>query len=340
MKLVITGPLGHIGSRLLRTIPADRFSEIVLIDDLSTQRYCSLFDLPRGAPMRFVEADILTADLQRELDGAEVVIHLAALTDAMNSHGHRERVMEVNVRGTERVARACAEVGAGCVFVSTTSVYGTSASRVDEHCSPNELRPQSPYAESKLAAERLLADLGASVGLRFAILRLGTIFGWSIGMRFHTAINKFVWQACTGRPLTVWTTAMHQLRPYLHLDDAVRALWFMSAPERWDGEVYNVLTANASVARILEILRTHVPGLETTFVDSPIMNQLSFEVSDARFRALGFGYGGTLEGGITRTVEHLASLTAHASGPVIRHSSESGNPFLGLGQHGFPRARE
>ncbi|MDB4912722.1 MAG: nucleoside-diphosphate sugar epimerase, partial [Gemmatimonadetes bacterium] len=221
MKLVVTGPLGHIGSRLIRTIPADRFSEIVLVDDLSTQRFCSLFDLPGKIPIRFVEADICTADLARDVAGAEVVIHLAGLTDAMSSEAHRDRVMEVNVRGTERVARACAEAGAGFVFVSTTSVYGTQAGLVDEDCSQDELRPQSAYAESKLLAERALAEIGAGTGLRFVILRLGTIFGWSIGMRFHTAINRFVWQACTGRPVTVWTTAMNQLRPYLHLDDAV-----------------------------------------------------------------------------------------------------------------------
>ena len=310
MKLVITGPLGHIGSRLIRTIPEGRFTEVVLIDDLSTQRYCSLFDLPTAVPIRFVEADILDADLEREFDGAQVVIHLAALTDAMNSLSHRERVMDVNVRGTERVARACAAVGAACVFVSTTSVYGTQAASIDEHCSADELRPQSPYAESKLAAERLLGELGASEGLRFGILRLGTIFGWSIGMRFHTAINKFVWQACTGRPVTVWTTAMQQLRPYLHLDDAVRALWFMSEPDRLDGAVYNVLTANASVADIIDVVRRHVPALKATLVDSPIMNQLSFAVSAERFGRLGFRYEHTLEEGIARTVERLAGLRA------------------------------
>src|ERR1700704_5984440 len=66
-------------------------------------------------------------------------------------------------------------------------------------------------------------------GLRCVIFRFGTIAGASIGMRFHTAVNKFAWQACLGIPITVWRTALHQKRPYLSLRDAVRALAFVLA---------------------------------------------------------------------------------------------------------------
>ena len=64
MKILVTGALGHIGSRLVRELP---FSfprvEIVMVDNLSTQRYCSLFNLPKEGNYRFVEADITKIDL-------------------------------------------------------------------------------------------------------------------------------------------------------------------------------------------------------------------------------------------------------------------------------------
>src|SRR3990170_2683461 len=64
MKIVVTGGLGHIGSRLIRDIPGEfPDTEIVILDNLSTQRYCSLFHLPTGERYRFMESDILTADL-------------------------------------------------------------------------------------------------------------------------------------------------------------------------------------------------------------------------------------------------------------------------------------
>lgn len=308
MKLVVTGALGHIGSRLIRSVRAGRFSEIVLVDDLSTQRYSSLFDLPTTAPVRFVETDISAAGIEREIARGDIVIHLAAITNATQSFTQRERVEQVNLAGTERVARACATAGASLVFPSTTSVYGTQAKVVDEDCAESELRPQSPYAESKLGAERLLSELGRTEGLNFVTLRFGTIFGTSPGMRFHTAINKFVWQACTGQPLTVWETAREQVRPYLHLEDAVRAVWFVLGGARFDRAVYNVVTANASVDDIVAILRRMVPRLQTTLVSSPIMNQLSYEVSTERFLGLGFSYSGTLEDGIARTVEQFRAL--------------------------------
>src|SRR3954451_11523952 len=156
MKIVITGALGHIGSRLIRTLPADfPDAEFLLIDDLSTQRYCSLFDLPRPA-FRFEVDDMLTEPLDVLYANADAVIHLAAITDAVASFDQRDRVEQVNFEATGRVARACAAVGAPLIFLSTTSVYGPQAEVVDEDVAEEGLKPQSPYAEAKLASERLL----------------------------------------------------------------------------------------------------------------------------------------------------------------------------------------
>jgi UDP-glucose 4-epimerase len=309
MKIAVTGALGHIGSALIRALPASLpGAEVVLVDNLSTQRYCSLFDLPDGGAYRFVEADIVRADLEPVLAGADAVIHLAAITDAAGSFEIRDRVEEVNLTGGRRVAEACARVGAALLFPSTTSVYGTQRELVDEDCAPEELKPQSPYAESKLRAEQMLVELGALVGLRWVTCRFGTIFGTSPGMRFHTAVNKFCWQAVMGQPLTVWRTAMDQKRPYLYLGDAVRAVTFILTERAFDGRVYNVVTDNASVRQLVDYIRPHVPDVTVEYVDTPIMNQLSYEVSNARFRKLGFEVSGTLEAGIGETIRLFGGL--------------------------------
>ena len=308
MKLAVTGALGHIGSRLIHSLRPGDFDEVLLIDDFSTQRYASLFALPDGVPFRFVEADVLKADLGKLLDGMDAVIHLAAITNAAQSFDIQEKVEQVNLHGTERVADACVGGGTRLVFLSTTSVYGTASDVVDEACPESELKPQSPYAKSKLAAERLLSELGKTRGLRFVACRFGTIYGTSPGMRFHTAVNKFVWQACLGEPITVWRTALDQKRPYLELGDAVRALRFIVERDLFDGEVYNVLTDNATVGSIVDVIRRHVPDLKVELVDSKIMNQLSYNVSPAKFRALGFEFRGELEQGIASTVELLSGI--------------------------------
>lgn len=302
--LLVTGGLGHIGAALLRALPAGT-QRCTILDNLATQRYASLFDLPDGVLFRFHEEDILDAPLATRLDGVDATIHLAALTDAALSHERAEQVEQVNLEGLKRVADACRDADVPLLFPSTTSVYGSQQSVVDESCT--ELQPQSPYAASKLAAERYLQQLREG-GMRCSICRLGTIFGWSIGMRFHTAVNKFIWQAVQCRPLTVWKTAWQQRRPYLDLGDCVRAFGMIVEQQLYDGEVYNVLTRNYSVEQIVGAIRRELPELTVEFVDSPIMNQLSYNVDDGRFRALGFEPAGHLEDAVAQTIRRLNPL--------------------------------
>jgi UDP-glucose 4-epimerase len=308
MKLLITGALGHIGSRFIHDLRPGEFSEVVLLDNLATLRYCSLFNLPAGVPFRFVEADVCTADLDTLFAGVDAVIHLAAITDATKSFENETQVERVNFVGTERVARACVAAGCRLIFPSSTSVYGVQEGVVDEDCPIDQLKPQSPYADNKLRAEQLLAELGASAKLRFVICRCGTVYGVSPGMRFHTAINKFAWQACLGEPLTVWRTALHQRRPYLDLGDAVRALRFILQGDHFDQHIYNVLTDNLTVAEVLDALREQIPDLTVKFVDSAIMNQLSYTVRNDRFRSLGFEFQGSPRTALKEMVHILKNI--------------------------------
>lgn len=307
MKIVVTGALGHIGSALIRVLPAHfPGAEIVLIDNLSTQRYPSLFNLPAQGHYRFVEADVRNADLTALFAGAFAVVHLAATTDAAASVGRTAETEANNFRATEAVADACIAKGARLIHLSSTSVYGTQEGTVAEDCPLDALKPQSPYAEIKLKEERLIATR-VGEGLKAVVCRFGTIFGVSPGMRFHTAVNKFCWQAAMGQPLTVWRTAYEQKRPYLDLTDAVRAIAFIIARDLFDGGLYNVLTLNATVREVVEALRAVVADVDVTFVDSPIMNQLSYEVPPQRFRDRGFVFSGDLRRGIAETVALLAA---------------------------------
>lgn len=270
-----------------------------------TQRFCSLFNLPKEGKYRFIEADITQMELLPLLEGVEVVVHLAAITDAVGSFDRAALVEENNYQGTRRIAEACIKSGVRLITLSSTSVYGTQAEKVDEDCPKEELKPQSPYAVTKLKEERLVQQLVRDRGLRANIFRFGTIFGASPGMRFHTSVNKFCWQAAMGIPITVWSTAYDQKRPYLDLGDAVRAVTFAIKKDLLKGLIYNVVTENATVRQVVDAIRVHIPGLEVKFVDSPIMNQLSYEVLNKRFAKAGFRVSGNLAKGIAESVNLL-----------------------------------
>lgn len=309
MKIIVTGGLGHIGSRLIRELP-HLFDnpEIVVIDNLSTQRYGSLFNLPDGAHYRFVEGDIVAMDMQYVLEGADAVVHLAALTDATASFYHPEEMERVNFAATKQIAEMCAKSRVPLVHASSTSVYGTKASSVDENCGPEDVVPQSPYAICKHREELLVQGMCRAGDLQAVTFRFGTIFGTSSGMRFHTAVNKFCWQATYGKPLTVWKTAYDQRRPYLDLDDAVKAVAFAIRERIFDGRVYNVVTTNATVRQVTDIIRGYIPELSINFVDSPIMNLLSYDVINSRLDAAGFKVQGSLARGVENTLRLLGSV--------------------------------
>jgi UDP-glucose 4-epimerase len=303
MKIVITGALGHIGSKIIREIPISFPDiEIVMIDNMATQRFPSLFDLPSEGKYQFIEDDVLETDLYKLIKGANVVIHLAAITNAAGSFENKKQVEHVNYNATVRVAEACSQAQCSMIHLSSTSVYGTQKEVVDEDCSPEELQPQSPYAETKLKEEKFLQDLGATGKLRFIICRFGTITGVSPGMRFHTAVNKFCWQAVMDQPLTVWRTALHQKRPYLALSDAMAAIEFIIKNDLFDRRIYNVLTDNMTVNDIINNIKKHIPKPLVKYVDSEIMNQLSYEVSSRRFREQGFEFGGSIGESISETI--------------------------------------
>ena len=308
-KILITGALGHIGANLIRNLDENLFDEVILLDNLESKRFPSLYHLPKKKyKYRFIQDNIITADFDKLLKdtGAKTVIHLAAITDAEGSHKIPEQVEAVNFFGLTRVADACLLNGVQILFPSTTSVYGSQDSRVDETCI--ELKPQSPYAWAKFRSEKYLQELKLK-GLKFVICRFGTIFGHSVGMRYDTAVNRFTWQAATGLPLTVWKTAWKQKRPYLHLSDCVQAINLILVKNRFNGETYNVLTQNFTVEDVVTTIKKFIPTLAVNYVDSAIMNQLSYEVDDSKFKKeFGFKPQGNLKRGIAEKINSLKGI--------------------------------
>ncbi len=132
MKLAVTGALGHIGSRLIRELPLlIPNASIVMIDDLSTQRYCSLFNLPPQASYTFIQDDLLKLDLKSLFSDIDVVIHLAAITNATKSFDHKKEVEHVNFMASLNVAEACITTNTKMFLISSTRLYGTQKKQVD-----------------------------------------------------------------------------------------------------------------------------------------------------------------------------------------------------------------
>ncbi|HUU50993.1 MAG TPA: SDR family oxidoreductase [Nitrospinota bacterium] len=308
MNICITGALGHIGSKLIRNLSISSVDKVYLIDNFFTQRYSSLFNLPSGINYCFYEMDILSDEIEPIIKDSSFVIHLAAITGAESSFQYADLIDKVNKKGVDHIAQLCAKYKRSLMFFSTTSVYGSQDDRIDENCKESDLNPQSPYAESKLYGEKFLQSLVKEKGFPFIILRLGTIFGYSIGMRFHTAVNKFIWQASSGKDITVWKTALNQMRPYCGLNDCIKAINYIINNKIFDCQIYNIVTTNLTVKDILDAIKLYIPDIKIKFVDSPIMNQLSYHVSNKKSLERGFTYCNSFNEGIKETIEKLQNI--------------------------------
>ena len=309
LKFLVTGGLGHIGSKLVREYAKrDDIELIRIMDNFLVQRYCSLFNLPNGKRYEFIEGDIMNdGDLKKAMKDIDIVIHLASITDAPSTISKPQETERVNFEGTKKALDAAISAGVKkFLFPSSTSVYGEAEGIVDEEF--KDFKPSTPYAETKLNSERLLQSVGKEGKIHTVVLRMGTIFGTSIGMRFHTAINKFCYLAAMNRPLTVWDSALNSRRPYLGLNDDIRAFEFLEKNGK-SGGVYNVVTKNYSMQEVIDSLRTIISNVKIEIVKSPVANQKPYHTSNEKIKSLGFEFHDDLRISMQETVELFRRTT-------------------------------
>ncbi|GGN91990.1 MULTISPECIES: NAD-dependent epimerase/dehydratase family protein [Haloarcula] len=309
MTVLVTGGLGYLGSRLIRELPDHpTFSghEIRILDNYRQPRFHSLWDLPSYADYSFVDADIRDEEAVREaMEGVDAVFHLAAVTNAPETFDIPEKTWEVNYEGAMTTYEAARDAGVSeFVNVSTCSVYGRTEEEIDEGF---DCDPESPYGEAKLEAEQEMLDRYDG-GMGLTALRLGTVYGWTTGMRFDTVVDKFALLAATGEPLTVYEGAENQKRPYLHVHDSVRSMLF-AASELGDGEAYNVVGQNGRLQDVVDAIEKHFPEVDIGTTEAEQLNQLSYIVSDEKISSEGFETCYTLDQGVEELADKFRALT-------------------------------
>jgi UDP-glucose 4-epimerase len=308
MTVLVTGGLGYIGSRLIREIPDHpKYSEeeIRILDNYRQPRFHSLWDLPSYAEYSFIEGDIRSEEIVREaMEDVDTVFHLAAITNAPETFDIPEKTWEVNYEGALSVFEVARDEGVDeFVNAVTCSVYGTTEEEITEDF---DCDPESPYGEAKLEAEQEMFDrYSGKMGLTG--LRLGTVYGWTTGMRFDTVVDKFSLLAATDQPLTVYEGAEQQKRPYLHVQDAARSMLFAGA-NLGDGEAYNVVGQNGRLQDIIEATERHFPDVEIGYTEAEQLNQLSYIVSDEKIRNEGFETAYTIDQGVAELADKFRAL--------------------------------
>ena len=147
-----------------------------------------------------------------------------------------------------------------------------------------------------------------SKNLKYNTFRFGTISGVSKGIRFHTAVNKFCLNAAINENIYVYKTALNQYRPYLSLKDAFKTFKFCIENDFFNNDVYNILSGNFTVGQILKKISKYKKKIRVKFVDTEIMNQLSYHVSKEKIENEGLILKQNIENDIKDTLKLLGNI--------------------------------
>ena len=286
MKVLITGACGHIGSFLAENIHKIKsISKTILVDNLKSNRFNSLYNFKKKNNLSFFLRDLNNLNALNDFHNIDAIIHCASMTNAEKSFGKEKEMYKNNLNCLKTVMKYCKNRNTKLIHLSSTSVYGKQTDLVDENCEKKFLRPQSPYAEIKLIEEKLLKK--NSNKLRYNTFRFGTITGVSKGIRFHTAVNKFCFNAAIGEKIEVYKTALHQYRPYLSIRDSFDVFKFCLEKNFFENDIFNILSGNFTVNQILNKIKKINKKIKIVYVNSPIMNQLSYHVDDQKIKNKG-----------------------------------------------------
>ncbi|HEV7943970.1 MAG TPA: NAD(P)-dependent oxidoreductase [Solirubrobacteraceae bacterium] len=234
---LVTGGSGYIGAMLVGEL-LEAGQQVRVLDSLLHGQEDIAAEQER-AGVSVIRGDVRDADARaKALQGADAVVHLAAIVGDPACARDPQVSDEVNVQATKSLVADAGQAGVKhLVFASTCSNYGRMADPTMPITEEGELRPVSLYAEQKVGMEQ--AILASENGPTPTCLRFATVYGVGRRMRFDLTVNEFTRELWADRELEVFGEQFW--RPYIHVRDAARAVaTVLQAPaEKVAGKVFN-----------------------------------------------------------------------------------------------------
>jgi nucleoside-diphosphate-sugar epimerase len=305
-RTLVTGGAGYIGLLLAdELLGAGR--DVTVLDVLLHGQAERAREL-RERGVELVEGDVRDPALRaRALDGAESVVHLAAIVGDPACARDPALAQAVNVDASIALASEAAAAGVErFVMASTCSNYGRMTDPTIPIDETGVLAPVSLYAEQKVAVEKHLLALDPPP---FAVtcLRFATVFGVAPRMRFDLTVNEFTRDLWADRKLEVFGEQFW--RPYVHVRDAARGIrTVLEAPaEAVAGQVFNVGDSRENYRKLdlVELIRAQTDRGDVSFVQRN-EDPRDYKVSFDKIRShLGYEVTMTVPTGIAELIEAL-----------------------------------
>ena len=282
MNVLVTGGAGYVGGFLTDAVQKAghhvRVFDALLYEDL----YLKDVD--------FVFGDVTDGNsLLPHLHWADCVIFLAGFVGDPLCALDPALTKRVNI---DAIRFLCENFGGQIIFPSTCSVYGAQEALLTE---TSEVRPLSLYAETKIVAEKMIADRGGE----YQIFRLGTLFGLSdtySRLRADLVLNTLTIRAVLEGQMTVF--GGRQYRPLLHVRDVATAM--VPVIGKHGSALYNLHAENLTILELAKRIQLQVPEALIIETDSKFQDSRNYQVSsDLLKSSTGFSAMHTVEDGIS-----------------------------------------
>lgn len=243
MRALITGGCGFIGSYLAEALLA-RGDAVTVVDDLSTGRFENIQPLVGRPRFSFaIETIANETVMDRLASECDIIYHLAAAVGVELVVRDPVHVLETNVQGTEVIFRVGARYRKKVVLASTSEVYGKGTkvpfSEDDDRTLGPTTRSRWSYACSKALDEFMALAYHKQLALPVVITRFFNTVGPRQSGRYGMVLPRFVRQALSGEPLTIYGDGQ-QSRCFAYVEDVVRGVVALADCPEAVGQVYNL----------------------------------------------------------------------------------------------------
>ncbi len=303
---MVTGGAGFIGSHIVKQL-VKQGEKVRVVDNLSTGNKDNLGSIIKE--IEFIEADIRDkAAMEKSVEGADYVLHQAALRSVPRSVDDPFSTNEVNVSGTLNLLLVSAQAKVKrFVYASSSSVYGDSENLPKrEEQKPS---PVSPYAVSKLSGEYYCRVFTRLFGLETVSLRYFNVFGprQDPQSKYAAVIPLFILSALEGKPLEVHGDGQ-QSRDFTYISNVVEANLLSARIPNVAGKVFNIACGEKySLLEVVEAiskgLGVKLEKLHTAPRAGDVRHTLA-DISEAK-KLLGYQPKTTFHEGMKKTIEYF-----------------------------------
>ncbi|MCB9587398.1 MAG: SDR family oxidoreductase [Polyangiaceae bacterium] len=305
--VVVTGGSGFIGSHLVDGL-LSRGAEVRVLDNFETGRRENLSHVQ--GKIELIEGDIRDlATCQRALEGANFVLHQAALGSVPRSMATPANSLATNVGGTANIFTAARDQKlTRVVYASSSSVYGTSDKLPKKEGEEGE--PMSPYALSKWMNEELAATYTRCYPMEFVGLRYFNVYGprQDPNGAYAAVIPRFFAACRKGEAPVIFGDGL-QSRDFTYIDDVVRANLLAMTMGGAAGSAYNIGAGGRTTVKDLAETIIKVTGFAgAPSYQDPRPGDVKHSMADASRAKSGFGWEATtdLESGLARAAEYYS----------------------------------